>query len=193
MEGGAEVCKPHRFTVADYHRMGAAGILDEDCRVELIRGQIIDMHPIGGPHVIVVNRLNRLLAASVEGRAIVSVQNPVRLDDGSEPQPDFSLLRPRADECDMQTPSASEVLLVIEVSDSSLEVDRAVKVPLYAESGIPEYWIVNLRERWVEVYRMPKRDRYESARRVGPDGVLDIQALPGTTLKASEFLPRHTG
>jgi Uma2 family endonuclease len=190
MDGGVPSIRPHRFTVAEYHRMAEAGILNEDSRVELIRGQIIDMAPIGAPHLGMVNRLTRLLPAILADRGIVSVQNPVRLDDGSEPEPDIAILKPRADDYATATPRAADVLLVIEVADTSLDEDRAVKMPLYAESGIPECWIVNLVDRIVEVYRQPENATYRRVRRVVSGDVLEIGALSGASLPAAELL--HT-
>jgi Uma2 family endonuclease len=118
--------------------MAEAGILDEDSRVELIRGQIVDMAPIFAPHIGMVNRLTRLLPAILAGRGMLAIQNPVRLDDGSEPEPDVAVLRPRSDDYETETPRGADVLLVIEVADTGLGDDRDVKAPLYAESGIPE-------------------------------------------------------
>lgn len=187
MDGSAPSNKPHRFTVFDYHRMADAGILGEDSRVELIRGQIIDMAPIGAPHFGMVNRLTRLLPASVAGHGVLSVQNPVRLDDGSEPEPDVAILKPRADDYETAVPRPADVLLLIEVSDSTLRYDREVKIPLYAESGVSECWLVDLAGRAVEVYRRPVGGRYAEVRRVGPDGILDIEALPGATMAAGDL------
>ena len=187
MDGSAPSNRPHRFTVSDYHRMADAGIFDEDSRVELIRGQIIDMAAIGAPHFGMVNRLTRLLPASIAGRGVLSVQNPVRLDDGSEPQPDVAILKPRADDYETATPGPGDVLLLIEVSDSTLRYDRNVKIPLYAESGVSECWLVDLAGRAVEVYRRPVGGRYAEMRRVGPEGALDIEALPGAALAAGDL------
>ena len=181
--------RPHRFTVVEYHRMGEVGILNEDSRVELIRGQIVDMAPIGAPHHGMVIRLTRLLPGVLAGRGILSVQNPVRLDDGSEPEPDVVVLRPRADDYATATPCPPDVLLLIEVADTSLEADRAVKLPLYAESGIAECWIVNLVERVVEVCRQPRNGRFAESRRVGPGEVLDLALLPGVALPVVDLFP----
>ncbi len=190
MDGGATIDRPHRFTVDDYYRMAAAGILHEDSRVELIKGQIVDMSPVGSPHHGMVNRLNRLLVPLVAGRGIVSVQNPVRLDDDSEPQPDIAILKPRADDYTTATARPDEVMLIIEVADSSLDYDRETKMPLYAENGIPEYWLVNLTSRVVEVHRLPQAGRYAQVHPVGPDGFLDILAFHGAGLPAEEVLRR---
>jgi len=157
MDGGTTGSRPHLFTVADYHRMTEAGLFHENPRVELIQGQIIDMAAIGSPHFGMVNRLTRLLVPLVRAHGLVSVQNPVRLDPGSEPQPDIAILKPRADDYETGVPGPDDVLLPIEVADTSLDFDRDVKVPLYAQSGIAEYWIVNLPERIVKVHREPTR------------------------------------
>jgi Uma2 family endonuclease len=186
------VVRPHRFTVAEYHRMAEAGILGEDSRVELIRGQIVDMAPIGAPYLGMVNRLTRLLPGVLAGRGMLSVHNPVRLDDGSEPEPDVVVLRPRADDYQTATPCPSDVLLLIEVADTSLDDDRAIKVPLYAESGIAECWIVNLLDRVVEVYRQPGNGSYADVRCVGPGEVLGIALLPGVALPVVDLLPAVT-
>jgi len=189
MDSVVVVAKPHRFTVAEYHRMAEVGILNEDSRVELIRGQIVDMAPIGAPHLGMVNRLNRLLPGVLAGRGILSVQNPVRLDDGSEPEPDVVVLRPRADDYATAMPCPSDVLLLIEVADTSLDDDRAIKVPLYAENGIAECWIVNLVDRVVEVYRQPGNGRYADIRRTGQGQVLDVALLVGVALPVGDLFP----
>lgn len=193
MDSGLLRREPHRFSVADYHRMAEAGILSEDSRVELIRGRILDMTPIGAPHLGMVIRLTRLLPAVLAGRAVLSVQNPVRLDDGSEPQPDVAVLRPRPDDYATSTPRPADVLLLIEVSDTSLADDRSDKVPLYAEHGIVECWLVSVAEHAIEVYREPRNGRYASVSRVGPDGSLDIAALPGSTFPAGDILGPSAG
>ncbi len=147
----------HRFSVDDYEQMIERGILTENDRVELIRGEIIDKMSIGDQHAACVKRTNRLFARRVGDLAIVSVQDPIRLTD-SEPEPDVALLRPREDYYASGKPLAADVLLAIEVSDSSLEYDRDVKRLLYAEAGIAEYWIVNLTDGCLEVYRRPQSD-----------------------------------
>ena len=131
-----------RFTVHDYHRMGEAGILHEDDRVELIEGELVEMAAIGTRHFSCVNGLTRMLVRGVGDEAIVSVQNPVRLDEHSEPQPDLTVLRMR--DYRESLPVPEDVLLLIEVSDPTLAYDRGVKLPLYARSGIREVWIVDL-------------------------------------------------
>ncbi len=143
----------HRFSVDDYEQMIAHGILTENERVELIRGEIVEKMVIGPLHSAIVNRINRLLTTRLSS-AIVSVQNPIVLTD-SEPEPDLALLVARDDFYASSKPQAHDVLLVIEVADSSLAYDREIKLPLYAQAGIQELWIVNLDESKVEVYRQP--------------------------------------
>lgn len=193
MDGMVAGGKPHLLAVADYYRMTEAGLFQEHPRVELIQGQIMDMVAIRPPHSGMVNRLGRLLVPLVGTRGLVSVQNPVRLDGGSEPQPDVAVLKPRADDYEAGAPGPDDVLLLIEVADTSLAFDRGVKAPLYAGHGIAEYWIVNLRDRTVEVHRQPADGRYADVRGVGPGGVLDILMLPGAALSATGLLRREPG
>lgn len=176
------------LTVAEYHRMGEVGILTERDRVELIEGQLIAMSPIGSNHSGTVNSLTRQLVLSVGEKGVVSVQNPVRLDDLSEPEPDFAVLKPRDDDYRKATPRPEDVLLIIEVADSSLAYDRAVKRSLYARHGIPEYWLVNLTQNEVEVCRTPAGDTYTSVSHVGPDGVLRPERLPEVAIPVAALL-----
>ncbi|MFB2939042.1 Uma2 family endonuclease [Aerosakkonemataceae cyanobacterium BLCC-F154] len=152
------------FTVDEYYRMAEAGILGEDDRVELIAGEIVKMSPIGSPHSGCVNRLNRLFSVRLGDRAILSIQNPVRLNERTEPQPDIALLIPRTDFYSQRHPQPQEVLLIIEVSDTTIEYDREVKIPLYAAAGIVEVWIVSLAEELIEVYRQPLANNYAEIR-----------------------------
>jgi Uma2 family endonuclease len=176
------------LTVADYHRMGEAGILTRDDRVELIEGELIAMSPIGSEHSGTANTLTRLLIHAVGDRGVVAVQNPVQLDDRSEPQPDFAVLKPRQDDYRQATPRPADVLLIIEVADSSLAYDRAVKRALYARHGIPEFWIVNLAADEVEVCRAPGGDRYGTVSRIGRGGVLEPELLPGASIPVAALL-----
>ena len=151
----------HRLDVAAYYKMAEAGILTRDDRVELIDGEIIDLNPIGSPHASIAKRLNQLFArAAADGIVLVSVQDPLRLDAGNEPQPDLMLLRPRADVYRASHPGAADVLLLIEISDSSLAYDRGRKLALYAQFGVPEVWIVDIFGAAIEVCRQPKDGAY---------------------------------
>lgn len=176
------------LTVAEYHRMGEVGILHEDDRVELIEGELVAMTPIGSNHSGTINTLTRALVMAVGNRGVVAVQNPVQLDDLSEPQPDFSILRPRPDDYRRATPRPDEVLLIIEVADSSLAYDRAIKRALYARHGIPEFWIVNLQANNVEVCRKPAGEAYTDIPTIERGGTLEPQLLPGAAIPAAVLL-----
>jgi len=154
------------FTVAEYHRMVEAGILGEDDRVELIEGEIITMSPIGSRHAACVKRLTRLFDRSVGERAILGVQDPIRLGELSEPQPDLTLLKPRPDFYAAEHPGPQDILLLIEVAETSAEFDRHVKVPLYARFGIPEVWIVDLAEDGLDVFRHPSLEGYQTVQKL---------------------------
>lgn len=154
--------RPRDLTVAEYHRMGEAGILDEDDRVELIEGVLVEMTPVGGPHIAAVFVLNRLFQQAVGNAAVVSVQSPVRLGERSEPEPDLALVRQRPDRYRNGPPRAEDVLLAVEVADTSLLRDRRVKCTLYAMHRVPETWIVDLAGGAIEVYRGPTDGGYAS-------------------------------
>ena len=136
----------HRFSVEDYYRMAETGVLRPGKRVELLDGKIIDMSPIGPFHGGLVNRLARLFNRLASGRWLVSAQNPLRLDNHSEPEPDVMLLKPAADDYTSRHPQSGDVFLLVEVSDSTLNYDREVKLSAYGRAGMFEVWIVNLVE-----------------------------------------------
>lgn len=155
---------PHLLSVRDFYKMGEVGILGPDDRVELIEGALIDMAPIGSPHAGMVTRLTNLFAQLLAGRAVLSPQNPVRLGEHSEPQPDLTVLRAREDFYADAHPEPADVLLLIEVADTSVRFDRETKVPLYARHGIPEVWLIDLNARRVEVHRGPMGGAYRERR-----------------------------
>jgi Uma2 family endonuclease len=150
----------HRLDVAAYQLMAEAGIFGHDDRIELIDGDLIDMAPIGQGHAAMVGGLAEALFIACAGRAIVWPQNPIRLDRSSEPQPDLAVLRRRADFYAGGAPGPADVLLLVEVADSSLRFDREVKLPLYARAGIAEVWIIDLKRRAIDVHRGPSGDVY---------------------------------
>ncbi|HAO33767.1 MAG TPA: Uma2 family endonuclease [Candidatus Competibacter sp.] len=176
----------HRWTVAEYHRMAEVGLLNEDSRVELIDGEIIEMAPIGSSHGGEVKYFNNKFVSLLHGKVIVSVQDPIILDGHTEPQPDVALLRWRDDFYRKANPHAEDILLVIEVSDSTLRYDRDVKIPLYAKNGIPEVWLLDLQNRQLEIYREPlngayrQRDSHQTgpiAPLLCPDAIIDLDEL----------------
>ena len=176
------------FTIEEYHRMAEAGILHEDDRVELIEGKIIQMAAIGSRHAACVKRLNKLLVREVGDSGVVGVQDPVVLPVSSEPEPDVTVLRPRDDFYAAGHPVPEDVLLLIEVSDTSLEYDRDVKVPLYARAGIPEVWVVDLTGEEILAYLRPEGIAYAEVGRVGRGGSLASRTVPGLTLTAGDVL-----
>ena len=156
----ADPPRRHRLTVADYCRMAEVGILAPDARVELIEGEIFDMAPPGSLHTATVLRLSDILFRASADQASVLVQNPVRLGEDSQPQPDLALLKRRGDFYSERLPSAGDVLLIVEVADTSLRFDRDTKASLYATHGIPEMWLVDLRGRRLVRHRAPQGDSY---------------------------------
>jgi Uma2 family endonuclease len=150
----------HPITVTEYYRMAADGILREDDRVELIEGELHWMTPINSPHAASVKYLAAMFNQRLAQRAVIGAQDPVHLDNSSEPEPDISVARWRPDYYRAGHPTPADLLLLIEVSDTTLRYDRQTKAPLYARHGIPEYWIVNLAQETVEVYTQPAGGRY---------------------------------
>ena len=184
----------HRLTVSDFHRMGEAGIFAAGDRVELIDGEVIDMSPIGALHAAIVALLTAFLCRSVGSGVIVWCQNPIRLDEASEPEPDIALLRPRADGYMSAHPGPEDVLVVIEVADTSLAYDLGVKVPLYARHGIPEAWVIDAATRQTRVFREPSAEGYRRELLVGPEetlasAVLTDDAGAAVSVTLSHLLP----
>ena len=176
------------ITVGEFLRMGEVGILNPRDRVELIEGELIAMAPIGSNHAGTVIALNDALTAAARGRALVSPQNPVQLSDRSLPQPDYAVLVLCADRYRTAHPRPHEVLLVVEVADSSLGYDRDVKRRLYGRHGICELWIVNLVNGDVEVCRSPGPDGYASITTAGRTDVLEPERLPGARIHVADIV-----
>jgi Uma2 family endonuclease len=175
------------FNRREYHQMGEAGILKPTERVELIRGEIVTMSPIGRRHVAFVNNLTQLLVMRLAGRAIVSVQNPVVLADDTEPEPDLALFRRRSVPYKEAEATVEDVFLLIEVAESSLRFDRSTKLRLYAEDGVPEYWLIDVDAEAVEVYRAPEGGAYRDVSRVGGAATVSPAAFPDVALTLAEI------
>ncbi len=180
--------RTHNFTVDEYHRMAEAGVFHEDDRVELIDGQVVQMTPVGPRHAGCVNRLTSLLSQLGGGGATVSVQNPVILGERREPQPDVAVLKHRADGYAARHPQPADILLLIEVVDTSLEYDRSVKIPLFAQAGVPEVWLVDLSADRIEVYRNPAGGRYGDVTSASSDETLTPLHLADVKLSAADVL-----
>jgi Uma2 family endonuclease len=176
------------FNVDEYYRMAGAGLFSEGPHVELIEGEVIEMSPIGSRHAGCVDDLTSLLVPKVARLAIVRVQGPIRIDEYSEPQPDIALLKPRRDSYRRSHPTPSEVLLVIEVADTSAHYDRNVKLPLYARAGIPEAWLVILPKDIIEVHTEPKNGKYTKVQRLRRGKTLASSTVAGLSLKVDDIL-----
>ncbi|MGH8548749.1 MAG: Uma2 family endonuclease [Methylococcales bacterium] len=179
--------KPHRLSVADYYRMAEVGILSVEDHVELIEGELIDMPPIGILHAGTVDYLVNLLSLAAGKQAIIRTQNPIVLGLFSEPQPDITLLRARADYYRSSHPGPADILLIIEVADTTLRFDREFKIPLYAQHGIPESWVVDLNKQLLHVYRQPAGGRYlEQQCQADPCSWVPVM-LPGCSLDLTKL------
>jgi Uma2 family endonuclease len=172
----------HRITVDEYHRMAEVGLLAPDARVELIDGEIIEMAPIGNPHAATVDRLNQLMHRALGDSGIVRCQGPVQLGNYSEPQPDFALLAPREDFYEQRRPTPADMLLAVEVSDTSLRFDLHTKMALYARHRIPEFWVVDVQRperKKLHVFRSPTDVAYSEVFSTEKPGLVSITAVPG--------------
>ena len=176
------------LNVGDYYRLAEEGVIPPDARVELIEGELVRRSAVGSPHARAVKRLLRCFAARIGSRALLSVQDPVRLDEGNEPQPDVALLVPRADDYGDGHPSAADVLLLVEVADSTLALDRGRKRALYARHGVREYWIVNIDAGEIEVCRGPTPSGYVGITVAGLQAVVTVDALPGVAVPVGDIL-----
>jgi Uma2 family endonuclease len=178
----------HRFTVDEYHRLAEIGILGEDDRVELIEGELIDMLPIGRRHLAAVDTISELLYASLLGRVQIRTQGTVPLGLRSEPQPDVAVLRRRPDRYANQDATAGDVLLIVEVADSSLAYDRGTKARIYARAGIPDYWVVDLNNSRIFVYRDPSPRGYRLVSQVTRGETVSPLAFPELSLSVDDIL-----
>ena len=176
------------FTVGEYYRMAEADILTEEDRVELIAGQIVAMSPIGSRHAACVKRLNVLIGKIVGDSMLIGVQDPIRLDAYSAPEPDLVLLRPRADFYAAAHPSAADVLLAIEVADTSIDYDREVKLPLYAQAGLAEVWLIDLQKGRIEVFARPRSGAYQQRVEGTANATLTSPTIPQLALAAADLL-----
>jgi Uma2 family endonuclease len=190
LDAGTDI---HRrlFTVDEYYRMAKAGILCEDDRVELLDGAIVEMSPIGTRHAAGVDRLTAVLHKSLQGRGTVRVQGPIRLNPRSEPLPDIAVLRPRDDFYASAHPTPSDVMLVVEVADTSLPYDRGFKLGIYARAGISEVWIVDVLNERVDVYTRPEPNGYQSHASAARGERL-ASTVAGTDLLVDDILPPRT-
>src|SRR3990172_5712991 len=177
-----------RFSIAEYHRMAEAGIFGEDDRLELIDGEVTEMAPIGHRHAACVARLTKYFVQSTGDAPVVWVQNPIRMHEQSEPQPDLALLHPRSDFYAARHPTPEDVMLLVEVAETSAEVDRKVKIPLYARSGILEVLLVDLEQETITVYRDPTARGYRTTRVLRRGDEVAVSAAAGRPLTVADIL-----
>jgi Uma2 family endonuclease len=183
-----DVLRRHQLTADEYCRMAELGLLAPDARVELIEGEIIDMASIGSHHASAVKRLNSMFTAALGASVIVAVQDSLRLGNRSQPQPDLTLLKPRADFYRDAHPTAEDVLLLIEVSDTTARYDRGIKLALYARHGVQEVWIVDLDNHMLRTYRNPVDGQYTEVMETASPSVLAPAALPQARIDLSAVL-----
>ncbi|AFY71285.1 protein of unknown function DUF820 [Thalassoporum mexicanum PCC 7367] len=176
------------FTVEQYHRMHEVGVLTAADRVELIRGEIIQMSPIGSKHAACVMRLIDVFTQKLGQKVITNVQNPIQIANHSLPQPDVCLLRRKDDYYESAHPTPADVYLLVEVADTTIDFDRQTKMPLYAEAGIKELWIVNLNDQCIEVHRQPATDRYAEVSSYDRTQSLSPQAFPEVAIAVAQIL-----
>ena len=182
--------KRHRLNVEQYHRMGEAGVFELEARIELIEGEVIDTAPTGTRHAATVKRLARLLFQAVACRAIVSVQDPIRLDALSEPEPDLAVLKPRDDFYASALPTGHDAYLVIEVAETSLAYDLKLKSRLYATHGVPVYWVVDVEAGRLHTFTAPQGDTYTVVAATASPGTLALPGLPDIALDLSGLFGR---
>lgn len=176
------------FTVREYDRMSESEVLAEGERVELIRGEIIKMSPIGRRHAACVIRLSDVFTRKLGDRFLLSVQNPLALDNTSKPEPDVVLLKRKSDCYESGLPQPADVFLLIEVGDSTVDSDRELKIPLYAEDGITEVWLIDINSAYREVHRSPTANGYQEIQKFYPGQSLSILAFPEVSITVDEIL-----
>lgn len=179
---------PRPITVNEYYAMGETGLLEPNARVELIEGEVVHMPPIGSPHGSTTEFLDHLLDRALADRAMVRGQLPVRLDNLSEPIPDVTVVKSRPDRYRLSHPAPSDVLLIVEISDSTLRYDTNVKLPLYARHGIPEVWILDLKNNELRTYRSPSEGRYRDTASTANPGKMAVPGVPDVIVDLSELL-----
>ena len=176
------------FTVEEYERMIEAGILTENDRVELVEGEIVEMAAKGSRHSSCVKRITDLFYRDARQSAVVSIQDPVRVGGRSELEPDVALLRPRDDLYATAHPLPADTLLIVEVSDTTLDYDHGLKLALYARAGIQEVWVVNLADDMIEVYALPKSGRYQETREAQRGEAIEARGVPGLVVEVNDIL-----
>ena len=177
-----------KFNTENYEQMFKSGILTPQDKVELIRGEIIEMSPIGLKHAATVIRLTNFLPLLLGNKVLISVQNPVQLNDYSQPEPDLAILENRDDFYLAKRPTIKDIILLIEVADSSIKYDKEIKLPLYAENKVQETWIINLNNDTIEVYRQPKNNFYQQIQILTKTEEISCLAFPEIIIPITSLL-----
>jgi len=183
---------PRPITVDEYYDMDRTGLLEPDARVELIEGEVVPMPPIGSRHGATTSFLDHLLDRALSDRAEVRCQLPVRLDNLSEPVPDIAVVKSRTDHYALSHPTGADALFIVEISYSTLRYDVNVKVPLYARHGIPEVWIVDLKNNQLRTYRSPSEGRYRDTASTRNPGRIGVPGVPEVTVDLTKLLALPT-
>lgn len=182
------VVELRRLTVQEYHRMAEAGIFHPTERIELLNGQIIKMAAKGTAHTAAISRTSELLRERLQNRILIRLQDPVQLDDYSEPEPDLAIVLPDPAFYEDHHPTPSEIFLIIEVADSSLRYDRELKAPTYGRSNILEYWVLDVNDRRLYVYRSPSTAGYQIEQTLSEEDTISPVAFPDCAIKVRELL-----
>ncbi len=188
MSDATATTRKHLINIAEWRKLGDANIFRPDSRLELLGGEIFELALIGPNHASRVKRLIKLFSSLIADRAIVAVQDPVQLGEFSEPQPDLMLLRPAVDFYERKHPAPADVFLLVEVADNSIEFDRNQKLALYAAHGIPEYWLLNLNNQCLEVYRDPHGQSYANKSVLLRGGSVSLLQLTDITIELNDIL-----
>lgn len=177
-----------KFALEEYHQIIASGVLREDYLIEFINGEIFEMSPVGFKHASCVKKINHLFAEKLGSKVIIGVQDPIKLNDNSEPQPDLVLLKPRDDFYAIQHPTPEDIFLLIEVADSSIEYDRTFKIPIYAENKVKEVWLVDLNQNLLEVYQNPQKNYYQNITKLSSEDSLTLSQPEVITIELDRIL-----
>jgi len=177
-----------KFALEEYHQIIASGVLREDYLIELINGEIFEMSPVGFKHASCVKKINYLFAEKLGSKVIIGVQDPIKLNDNSEPQPDLVLLKPRDDFYANQHPIPEDIFLLIEVADSSIDYDKNFKIPIYAENKVQEIWLIDLNQNLLEVYQNPYKNYYQNITKLSNKDDVTLTQPEVITIKLDRIL-----
>ncbi|AUC62336.1 putative dioxygenase [Cyanobacterium sp. HL-69] len=177
-----------KFAIEEYHQIITSGVLKEDYLIELINGEIFEMSPVGFKHASCVKKINYLFAEKLGSKVIIGVQDPIKLNNNSEPQPDIVLLKPRKDFYANDHPTVEDIFLLIEVADSSIDYDRTFKIPIYAENKVQEVWLVDLNQNLLEVYQNPQKNYYQNITKLSSEDSLTLSQPEAITIKLDRIL-----